>query len=482
MVLLGVGVSVRVDAQSNSSGSGANLNISDPAAAKIYSDDRKSERLDNACDRAKNTVKDAKKNIQDACRKSGMGDVNACLKNSLDCGQVEEADTYSSSNQLFSRLSQMSSDPNVQMLGGVLDSSQTDMSSDPRVKSACPKWSGKDYFTERDKVNKDLKSTKDDLTKINDDKAKIQDDFNKDIANLQEDLTKASKEYNKKKLDMSAKARQDAADIMKQQTQLKDELRKVGTQALTLRGQLIQSQQDQALRLIAMSDASGKRACMKAVSDARNAYQGLSANGTSLISEGNRRKQDLINIFNDCMSTFNQQRNALNLSKKQEQDQINKAITDNDQQLAEMQNALNAVQSQSDAAKADATTEAQQDTTDLQQLQSSISTKMLAAQQKMQTNLQTLDAKRANSTNELNRLNNSLLELGPVPKTRGDLSGEEASSDISGQVDIILSTWDDNSLITSDGKKCFDQKDPSLQKDQQPYRDYIKSSSKAIRG
>lgn len=297
----------------------------------------------------------------------------------------------------------------------------------------CPQMAGKTYFNRKDSLNKDLDSTQKELADLNDDKAKITDEFNKQIQDLQDDLTKAQEELDKQKLEMKEKKRKQLADFQASQNQAKEELRKKTTDLLSMRGQLISSQQDQALKLIAMSDASGKRACQRAVNDAKKAYDAIVSSGSgNYIAKAKQKKQDLISTYDDCMESFNQQRAALNKSKKQEQDQINKAITDTQQSSDELANSMNTASSQLAEMQQDAKTEEDQAAAKVTKLQQTTQTKMMAAKEKADANLKTLEAKNSSLSSKLNRLNNELTQLGPAPSEESTKTVKQVGSELDG--------------------------------------------------
>lgn len=444
VILLLVSFVERVSAENSAAAPSISLGPENPG--RLDYDKARAQKSD--CKDARKVVSDANTAIGKACQKAGLGKPDVCVKQAMECGEISGSDTYSSNTQILSQLSQLSTNPMAQTLGSAIGT----VGANSDVNSACPQMNGRDYFTENDRINKDLKDNKKDLADLNEEKTKIQDEFNKTVQDLQDDLTKAQQDLESKKLELKEKNRQQLASFQENQQKQKDQLRTISTQVLNLRGQLIMSQQDQALKLIAMTDASGKRACMKAVNEAKKAYLAIasSTNG-NYISQAKQKKQDLIAVYNDCMDQFLLQRDALNKSKKQEQDQINKALSDQTQQSEELTNAMSSASAQLAEIQKDAKDEGDQATQKVATLMQTNQNKMLAAQQKMQGNLQTLATKEQNLAQEQNRLNNSLLTLGPKPKSRGDeYTPAAASSEISGLVDDALSAMND-----SDNAACF---------------------------
>jgi len=187
-----------------------------------------------------------------------------------------------------------------------------------------------------------------------------------------------------------------------------------------------------------------------------------------------KKKAELIATYNDCIDSFLQQRSALNKSKKQEQDQIKKAVTDAQQFIEELNNSLSTAANQLAEIQADAKTEEDNETLKVTQLMQTSQTKMLAAQQKMQTNMTTITAKDQNLNQKLNRLNNELTTLGPAPtKSRSaDYSVSDASSDISGGVNDALDIMD-----SEDFKKCQSGKESSKEPSyRSKYKDFQRNS------
>lgn len=388
-----------------------------------FVDTQKGQEIDNAnrrCQRAEERVYQARTKIKEACRKAGLpGGTDGCLKAAENCAGTSGEESFDTTAILVSALG--------------LPAGSTSGS------SACPQMSGRDYFTEKDKLQKDIKDTEKDLAELNDDKAKLQDDYNKEMQDIQEALTKAQEDLKEKNLDLEQKDRERQAEFQNSQNQAKEELRKKGADILRLRGQLIQSQRDKALKMIAMTDASGKRACMKAVRDAKKAYDNVSsASSSNHLAQAKQKKEELINTYNDCMEAFDQQRVALNESKKQEQDQINQQIDDLQSSVDEIQNSLNLASTQLEEIKQAAATKKNDALQSVIDLGTRSQNKMQAAYTKLQENLKTLAAKSASLQAALNRANASMMTLGPAPKSRSsDYAPSDASSEIAGEIEII---------------------------------------------
>lgn len=377
-----------------------------------------------SCERKLESIKESRKKAAEFCRKAGLsssteGD-SFCVQKSLDCGNEVGKESFDSVDAIAA------------VFGVPADDSK-------KLADACPIMSGRDYFKEKDAITKEIKETEKELAELNDDKAEIQEKYNETMQDLQEALTKAQEDLKEKNLKMEQEDRDRIAEFHATQNQAKDELRKKGAEILRLRGQVIQSQRDKALKLIAMTDASGKRACMKAVREAKKSYESISGSSSSNhIAQSKQKKQDLINLYNDCMEAFDQQRIALNESKRQEQIELNTQIDSLQSSMDEIQNSLNLANSQLEEMKQASEkrkSDALQSVIDLGTLTQQ---KMQAAYSKLQENLKTIAAKGTSLQAALNRANASLMTLGPAPKSRNsEYAPSDASADISAEVNNI---------------------------------------------
>ncbi len=398
------------------------LRLEGEEAKKAHEEEQRNRRdreRRELCRNAENDYKQAETKIAESCRKAGMG--SDCVSKSKSCASASGEESFDS----------------VSAFATVLGMPAGNLSG---ISTACPQMGGRDYFQEKDKIQKEIKDIEQDLADLNDDKAKIQDDYNKQVQDIQESLTKAQEDYKKKELEIGEKERERIAEFNNSQNQAKEEIRKRSAEVLKLRGQLIQSQRDKALKLIAMTEASGKRACMKAVSEAKKSYDSVSS-GTSAnhIAQAKQKKAELINIYNDCMSAFDQQRVALNESKRQEQEEINQQISDAQSNMDEIQNSLNLASTQLEEMKQASQKEKSDALQSVIDLGTRSQQQMQAAYTKMQENLKTLAAKSSSLQAALNRANQSLMSLGAAPKRGSEYSPADASSEISAQVNILES-------------------------------------------
>jgi DNA repair exonuclease SbcCD ATPase subunit len=387
---------------------------------------------DAKCNRLRDEFKQANIKLGEACKKAGLSTAD-CINKSKQCAEVASSDSFSTMDA-FAML--MTGAP-----AGSLDGMKG---------GGCPQYSGRDYFTDRKDLEKEMKDTSKDLANLNDEQAKIQEAYNKDIQDFTESFNKAQEKLNETTHQLEQDERDRLAQFMQSQSQAKEDLRKKGADILRLRGQLIQSQRDKALKMIAMTEASGKRACMKAVAESRKNYESLGASTNSNhIQNAKKKKQDLINTYNDCMDAFDQQRMALMESKKQEQEDLTKQINNLQSSVDEIQNSMNLASTQLEEIKQATAKKKNEAVESVMKLGVITQDKMSTAAQKLNTNKQTIAAKIQNHQGELNRANIKLMSMGPVPPKGSEISVASARSEIDSQIEIL------SQIAVADGdKKC----------------------------
>lgn len=385
------------------------------------------------CSKAREDYKQAITKISEACKKAGLGDKD-CVSKSLSCAETSSEDSFDTMDVFGTALGI----PPGTSLG-----------------AACPTMNGRDYFSEKDKIQKEIKETEKELAELNDTKADIQDDYNKEVQDIQETLNKAQEDYKKKEVDLDQEERERIADFHNNQNQAKEALRKKGSELLTLRGQMIQLQRDKARSLNLMSESAGKRKCITELAKMKEEYQKLysSSAGASSnhIAQAKRKKKELVEFYNTCISDFNQQRIALNEQTRQKQDELDKQVRDTQSSMDEIQNSLNLAASQLEEMK-QATVKKKNDALQaVIDLGTRSQQKMQAAYAKLQEKLKTLATKNASLAGALNRANQSLMTLGPAPKRGAEYTPADASSDISAQVNILMEISEDPELSDCGG-------------------------------
>lgn len=374
------------------------------------------------CNEIRREYKEAEQKIAEACRKAGLSESN-CASNAKSCGEELEEDSLDTMGAIGT------------VLGLPMGSTQS------QVASKCPQMNGRDYFTEKDKMEKEIKDTQKEIAELNDDKAKLQDDYNKQMQDIQETLTKAQEDYKKKEEDLNQEERERVAQFQESQNQANEAMRKKGDEIISLRGQLTQLLRNKARALGKLTESTGKLSCMAEVNKMKAEYEKLYSSNSSasanFIGQAKKKKQEMINTYNTCMADFNQQRIQLNETTQNQQETLEKKIADTQSSLDEIQNSLNLASTQFEEIKQATAKKKQNALQSVIDLGTRSQQQMQAAYTKLQENLKTLAAKQASLEAALNRTNQSLQTLGPVPKRGSEYSVATASSEISSQVNIL---------------------------------------------
>lgn len=385
-------------------------------------------RRERFCEDVKNRRERAQSKLSELCRKSGLGGGN-CESKSLRCAEVTSGESFDTLDAIG------------QALGLPAGSTQT-------AANSCPQLSGKDYFSEKDRIQKEIKDIERDLADLNDDKAEVQDKYNQDMLKMQEDLSKAQEDYKKLESQLDEEERERIAAFNEAQNSAKERMRQIGSEILELQGQLVQAQRQRAIELNALSDSAGKRKCMTEVNkmkaDYEKTYAKNSFSSSNHIAQAKKKREELIDFYNTCMNDFNQQRIALNEKNRSAQEKLEKSIRDKQSSLDEVENSLNLASTQLEEMKQSTMKKKSNALQAVVDMGTRMQQQMQAAYTKLQENLKTISSKTASLTSALNRANASLMTLGPAPTSRGsEYAPAEVSSEIGDQAGIIADTEDD---------------------------------------
>lgn len=401
-------------------------------------------RRERECSDLKGRRERAQSKLTELCRKSGLGGgTNNCEKKSLRCAEVTGGDSFDT----------------MEAIGVALG---LPPGSTQAAVNSCPQLSGKDYFSEKDKIQKEIKDIERDLADLNDDKAEVQDKYNQDMLKMQEDLAKAQEDYKKLEQQLEEEERERLAAFNEAQNSAKERMRQIGSDILELQGQLVQAQRQRAIEMNALSDSAGKRKCMTEVNkmkeDYEKTYAKNSFSSSNHIAQAKKKREELINFYNTCMNDFNQQRIALNEKNRSTQEKLEKSIRDKQSSLDEVENSLNLASTQLEEMKQSTLKKKSNALQAVVDMGTRMQQQMQAAYTKLQENLKTIASKTASLTSALNRANASLMTLGPAPTSRGS---EYAPSEVSGEIGEQAAI-----LLETDEKLCTDCR-------------YCKSSSKS---
>lgn len=384
------------------------------------------------CTEATKLVSTTSKDLNKSCSEAGLG---------KDCAEKATACADASGEEPQDSITALTEAAGLGQYSAAIKTATAGNKSKDEEGNSCAKYSGKDYYETKKKSEEDLDKVAEDLAKLTEEKAKLQKDFAKELQDIQESVTKAQEELEAQKLKIKDSKRERIANFQNTQNQQKDQLRQKNMSILKIKGDIINSDRDKAMKLVALTDASGKRTCMNEYNKARASYQKTSTSSTSNhLASASAKKKDVIAVYTDCIAIFQQQRVALNESKKQEMDTLNAQLANLQSEVDDLTGNMELSANQLNEMETDAATEQSQAEQKVIKFMQTAQQKMLSAQQELTTNVQALTQKETALKTKQNRINNSLMTMGPIPKSR---SSKSTAVDVVGEVESLSETLAD---------------------------------------
>ncbi len=401
------------------------------------------------CKQAEDAVKKASSELNKKCGEASLK--QECQEEAKSCSQASGKDAYNSIGRFaeaagFSQYSQ------------ALD---TAFSGDEKTENkVCAKYSSKDYATEKKDVTKDLEKVAEDLADLTRKKAKLQKDFATEMKDIQKKVDDSQEELEKQKLKIKDNKRERIASFQNQQNQQKEQLRQKNMSILKVKGDIITADRDKAMTLAALTDAAGKRACLGEYNKARANYNTKtgSSSTSNFVASSSAKKNDLIAIYTDCMAIFQQKRVALNESAKQKMDTLNSQLANLQSEVDDLTGVMELASNQLAEMEQDAAKEQSQAEQKVIKLMQTAQQEMLTAQQDLNSNLQALAQEESNLKSKQNRLNNTLMTMGPEPKSGAKSTPESIASEAGALADDLSEAEEKLAALYADKEsECYDK-------------------------
>lgn len=382
------------------------------------------------CNDVDKEYKEIRNNITKACNDAGLG--KKCGTNSKACAEEMEEEEFDTRSAIGAAL-------------GI------QMPTDQKVAEKCPQMSTRDISEGRKNLQKEIKEDEKELADLTKEAAELQADYDKEVQKIQEDLTKAQEDYKEKEKKFNQEERERIADFQKTQAQATQDMKSKGDEILALRGQLTALLRNKARALNKLSESTGKLACMAEVNKMKAEYEKMMGSSTSssanFIGQAKKKKLEMTRTYSTCMADFYQQRIQLNEQTQNQQETLEKKIADTQSSMDNIQDSLNLAQSQLNEIAKDAAESKKEALQSVIDMGTRMQQQMQSAYSKLQKNLQAIQTKTASLQKSLATSNNELLSLGPVPKTKKDLSASDAAETISAELRSL-------SAIQNDPKKA----------------------------
>lgn len=410
---------------------GVNVNLTGEEAAKVFAQqaaEKEKERINRLCEDGRAKHEAAEKAIGESCKKASLGSASECIRKSVSCGETLGEESYGSTQVL----AQVMGVPDVASVGG-----------------SCPQMNGRDYYDEKDRLQKEIQDLEKQLAELKTEESDINDELNKTVQDLQKAISDAQDAYKEYQLEAKSKSREREAKFLEQQQKNAQNLQDISEQLLSLEIEVTNIQAQKAKDLVDLAKTGGNTACLAQYQQERAKLQkaALSARSSgSAIATSKLNNKALAEFFQTCMSDFHLKRQSVAKTAMDKTAQISKKIESVKKQQEMLNESIASADTQLAQIKEDAATEDTNEQSKMTNLLQQTQTKMLAAQQKAQSQLQALTTKNQSLTAALNRANNSLLTLGPAPARGAEQTASQASSEISAQVNIMAGVTSDPEL------------------------------------
>lgn len=374
---------------------------------------------DTRCDDLAKDIAKAQEEQSKACSEAGI-DVGDCIQ------QVQRCIDNANNEDDHSALGQVGMDALKQMFPAM---GQTPLNLSALTSNGgekCPNEGSKDYFEEKDRLQRDLKEIDRENADIEKDIAEEKSKLDKDIKESKDDLARVQKEANEKKSKLETEKREAATQHAKAAQETADRLRKLQADELTKRAEVQKYESDHNRKLLRLNDKMAQTACLAQVKKERDELikAGLySSNSSStFMANATQKREYLQQSFDSCVADFKAQRIAM-------LDEYRNRIRSFNQELQNIQQSTQDAQDETKASQ-----KQMEDTiAQLTQSQNQEDQALLTAMQNAQTNLQNsqgttqarqqaLVKKQASIQQRKLELQKELTNLGPQPK-RGSKTG-----------------------------------------------------------
>lgn len=390
------------------------------------------------CDTLRSELARSRRDFSDACGSAGLGGFNSCYSKIQRCSDAALGSSGTDSDDISREFSRA--------LGVPIN----------KVSSSCPKYSGQGYFERKDKYDREIKDTNDDLAKIKEETAELKEKFAEDVNEVQEDIAKAQEEYNEKVLKSKESKREEDMALAKNAAETAEKIRNAETTIMMKRQEINNLYATQNSQLIIMNDAALVSACRKKVLDVKAEYLKLMGKSTGSGSEYFRRASEKKKVlqaeWDSCRAQFQVQRKAVVEQNAQKVEQAEKVIRDTQSQVDDLKQVLATMSSQATEASTDRNTALTDAQKGLQEKIGRATAKLQSMQQTTEEKAKALAEKQQFYQQNSQKLNVAVANLGPVPD---DESSTKKISEVSSKYDEYLEAEAQAKAgFDSDGNRC----------------------------
>lgn len=366
----------------------------------------------NTCSNAKKDFADLDKELYKSCKEGGMSGTS-CSSKAKTCSQT------------FSGGMDDSTEMQVSAILGELAGS-------PLQSSSCPQLSGKDYFSSKKDMDREIADLQDKQRKANKDMAKISKELEKDKKELADKLKDAQENFRKQKEKMTEEEQKQVQELFKvAQDRLRqiDEIEKNIMLETQKMNNIFSSTQ---IKTAEFSTDKINLQCNLTLRKAKEEYsKSMQGQGNkNIFSNSNERKKYLLTIWNSCQEKQQNELKVLIEGAKQAEE-ISKntmSFLETQKERLEDSKKFEAQQQEQQKLAQSASIAAQEQS--ITALQAEISTQTDVAIKAALTEGQTLANEITQHDKDILRIKQEIQQLGMAPSRSSTLSEKDASSDI----------------------------------------------------
>lgn len=350
-----------------------------------------------------------------ACAEAGMSEekcvqeVQACASKSLTAEEESSMDT--------SALTQMMSSFGGQPL---------EIPSMGLKKDVCPTDGSKDFFEEKDRLQRDLKEIDRDNAEAEKDIAEEKSKLDKEMKDAKEDVTRAKKEVDKKKLELNKEKVEKTDQAAKQANEISEQLRKLQSQDLEIRAKMTKFESDHTEKLRQLTDDMSDAPCMVQVKKTHDEMlkAGIfdTSNSGEFMANAGKKKAFLQAQFNKCKASFRQRRLDLEKDYLNQSQMFNQELLNIQEGIQSGQNQQKQAEQQLQQSLEDLKTEASNEDQNLIQQMQNAQSNLTNLQQTIMQKQNAIRQKQASLQLRKIQLQKDLDGLGATPK-RGTKTG-----------------------------------------------------------
>ncbi len=372
-------------------------------------------------------AQEAAKKIKEACSEGDLGRDKSCFEQSLVCSEVSKSKTFDSAS------AQTDAVNNILKQAGLSDAASIGPQNST---STCPQYSAEDYRKRKKELKEEIKDATKEMADLKKDLNTQKKDITKEIQDAADEQQKTQKELKADKDKLDEDQAKQMGDITNTQTATRKQIRSSSLNIIKLRSKLMDSQMQGAMELLKLDDNATKAAC---VAQAQKAYTDYTSSyGTSTtFALRQQQKQTVLNMYNNCMKTFQQQRSALVAAKQNEQAEIRAMIMSEQGDMADTQKSLDLTAQQLADLPNQTTAKKTDIDSQITQSMQSAQTKMQSAKDNFNSAQQTSMESQRDIQERLNASTNELNNLGPEPSGSAKTSASEAAGKIAGNMDAV---------------------------------------------